>query len=502
VLLALCLGAAGPGCGEPEEIPAEEAIRIRAIFERGLSSPDPYVRAETVRAIGQIGSPRLTDLLKGALSDDSRLVRLGATVELARLDPKAARSRMIDFVTDADPPVQLAALSELLRALPEGEQRDEVVRLGLQSTHDAVRHRAFDLGMAPRYRAALAAEDDSLKRDLKDEISRLVDHPDPLLAGSALSLLVETGFVERGQPLLDGARRGDLRAIRALGRAAIPGGLEAITVASASADKQVVIEAAVARVGLGDEAALDTVRQMLGAADPALTRRALMALGRSESSDGLRIIRPYRDDSRAEVRQATYRAMGLHKGARGDDFLRGLRDPDEAVVFAAMAGLCRSNPTWLSRALAEFVEGLDDPKSEGRRAAERQARAVLEGLISTLEELRLDGEEALIKAIDQQAATLDPSLLRFVAAQAPDTRVAAAELLFRGGDPRANFGRMKSPSPEVRFAYIDAMAWHPPADAPLVHLDLFHEVEGEMTVMDVVAGAGVWNAYRTRANTP
>lgn len=470
-------------CSAPAELPPEEAERLRGLFQGGLESPDAYVRAETVRAMGLVRSPQLLDLLGQAGGDESRMVRLGSALGVAAVEPEASQSALLDLLSDGDPRLRRVTGEEALALLPPGEARDAVIAAGLKSSEPALRLRVVRYGLGPQ----LKSEEEGRRRDAQAALSRAVEDSDPAVAGAALRLLVqEGGQPERLTPILERARARDLGALQTLQHARLDGSREALE-AVRSGQGEAALEAWIGLAALGDEAAVDPLRDALGPASAALKRRILLGLGYGGSAAGLRVMRPLRDDAQEEVRCAVYEGLGFHKKAGEDDFLRGLRDPAPAVGVAAALGLVRSNPEALDRVFKIVL-----------REEEHRQRA-MEVLISALERLRLDGEEALLGKVASELEALEGELRPLSADKAPDTRSAAAELLFWGGDPMARLGAIPEPTSEVRYAWASALAARPLEGRALEAVEPLQQVQGEVQVLEIMAGAGIWSAYRRAA---
>ncbi len=474
-------------CSAPAELPPEEAERLRGLFQGGLESPDAYVRAETVRAMGLVRSPQLLDLLKQAGSDESRMVRLGSALGVAAVEPEASQSALLDLLSDGDPRLRRVTGEEALALLPPGETRDAVIAAGLKSSEPALRLRVVRYGLGPQ----LKSEEEGKRRDAQAALSRAVEDSDPAVAGAALRLLaLEGGQPERLTPILERARARDLGALQTLQHARLDASRETLEAVRSGPQGEAAVEAWIGLAALGDEAAVDPLRDALGPASAALKRRILLGLGHGGSAAGLRVMRPLRDDAQEEVRCAVYEALGAHKTAGEDDFLRGLRDPAPAVGVAAALGLVRSNPEALDRTFKIIL-----------REEEHRQRA-MEVLISALERLRLDGEEALLVKVAAELETLEGELRPLSADKAPDTRSAAAELLFLGGDPMARLRAIPEPTSEVRYAWASALAARPLEGGPLEAVEPLQQVQGEVQVLEIMAGAGIWSAYRRAAQPP
>ena len=483
------------GCGDDGTIPAAEAERIRAQLTEALQNSDPYVRAEAVRAMGIIGSPALSDLLTQASHDKDPMVKAGAVIYLAQVQPDDSQSLLTDVVTTASPEVSRAVLRSALLHMPLGDARSEVLEIALRSEDAETRDIAMRVGLAGDI--AQNKDPQRLNRTIIPHLSRLVGHEDPLIAGLALRAMEKLGRSDRAEPLFTdaaeatGARQ--LRALHVLAEAALPKYAKRLKALSVSGDAATGA-LAVARVASGDEATLDGVRDALAGATPEATRRALRALSHCESEDAYRMIRTYREDSDPTVRATAFRQMAAHPAVEGRDFKRGMRDDSSAVVLATLQGTAAAAP----RYLGSFIQNALGSKSK--------RLTTLTALLSVFERMRAEGDvsgqEALMEEL--RAESTEEKLVAMLTDEEPPLRAAAAELIFIASpNPLARYEAMSEPRPEVTWALLNALAQHPPRDAPLRHLELFkqHRERGNVA-QALVCSAGVWRGYVAASQEP
>ncbi len=475
------------GCGEDQEIPKEEALRIEGVFRAGLRSPEPYMRAETVRAIGVTGSPKLSGLLVEALADETPLVRGSAALRLSRYDLDRAQSHIVGVLTGEDEWARRIVVREVLRGQGGDKLHDAVVSIALRSEDPVVRQRALEYGLI----AQLNLEPDATRRDreLIPKLSEVVNDPDPVIAGLALSALHQQGHKARFQALLRETTTGSIkdqkRALRVLSEAHLPGTHEHLKELEGLGEGKRRKEVLVGLTSLGEKAWMDELREELSGADAATTSHIIRALGRNDSHQALRIIRPYREDSRKEVRVWVYRSLGGNPNADASDFKRGLQDEDPEVAIEALRGLLKVAPTFTPTVARELLKD------------EVQRTRILQVLISALHAVEVDGHVEELDRLESQLQGLEEDLLGMLGDPAPFVRASAAELIFKRRDPMVLYETLKEPRVEVTYALLDALAKSPPAQAPLSHLAFFKRFDdAELESLRIISAAGIWNAYR------
>ncbi|MCE5266693.1 MAG: HEAT repeat domain-containing protein [Planctomycetaceae bacterium] len=138
-LRKLCAGASNHGPAEKLTISEELAVSMR-------DEKDPLIRVEIIRTLGYYPSPSADAILKAALSDTDREVRVASCEAWGRRTDNGAVALLVETLKgDVDSDVRLAAA----RALGETRNAAAVPALG-----EAV----SDSDPAMQYRAVLALE--------------------------------------------------------------------------------------------------------------------------------------------------------------------------------------------------------------------------------------------------------------------------------------------------------------------------------------------------------
>mgnify|MGYP002632857778 CR=1 FL=1 len=492
--VALCVAGvlAGAACSDDGTIPKEEDRAIRATFQQGLASPDPWVRAETVRAVELADSTDLAALLAPSVVDPSPLVRGAALIALSRSDVGGALGPSLEALGGDDQRLRRTLFAELLAAAPPGKLRDDLIHHGMTNADAEVRYRAMEYGIIPRVRAT--TDEAVLRRTLYPELSALVDDDDPEIAGLALRFLEERNRLDRATPLLETARSGTVKgrrwALKVIAATGAKRHLPAVRqIHDAAQPGSIRDEALLARLSLGDPTAVDGARVLLEGASEELVRRTVTALGNVEEQSSVRILRALRRDGRASVRSASFQALALTGRSDHKDFVRGLEDEEPDVRSMALRSVIRTHPTYL-RAVLE--KGLSTSGHPDR---------VVRGLLTVLHEIEVDGDADELDRLETQLTSLDDKLLPLMVHPNPAVRGGAAEILFRRDDPIAVFRSIGEPAVEVRYALLEALVKRPPGGGTLEQeLEWFAPYRNhELIAVRVLAAAGVWRAYSRAA---
>jgi hypothetical protein len=479
-LFAVLLGA----CGS-DGIPAEDAAIITELVKTGLADSDPFVRAETLSAIGVSRAPELYPMLVASLADDDPMVRSVALVEAARVDPVKAKTDIVPHFRDAKPKEQRFLARHLLAVLPHGDVEDAVIKLALQSDDALVRRYGFVYGIEPRFR------DTSIgKREQLGQVSRLVDGEDNELAGRAMRLLAQNKNPQRVEAevqKLTSAKEEHAR-MKSLHRLVFAGVKEtedALKIIAESSPPLTKAEAYLALVSTGDSEAVSHVRDMIGTGSADEKVRILGLLPRARGSQSLELMRPYRGDARIEVRTAVQAAMAAHPMASAEDFRRGVNETELEVSSAALLAIHRSQPDKLAE---EFVRALK------RKHADPVALTAALG--SARYELWLCSEPESLAKLDATIASLRGKILPIALGPDVQGRVAAAELVFVGGDPLEIVQNIDTMNNQLRYAFVRAVAESVHPEDPLRDEELFRgEQQAFLFATKAMAGAGLWRGY-------
>jgi HEAT repeat protein len=478
-----CLCAA---CGEPHEIPTEDAARVKALFLEGLGSSEPAVRLETVRALGLTGSVELRELLRVASKDPDVAVRHSAAA-LLFAQTGECKPMLVAALTGEDERLRRAAARELIRPDMDPARLQEFVTLALRSRDPVVLERAVRVGVLPRVQGQ-----GQLDREAMTLLLRLVEEGDVVTAGVALQTLKRAGRDDLVADLLQQARKGPSveerrRAIQVLTEVGEPTLKPALDELVQGPEGKLRQDAALGLASLGELGRLDEVRTLLKGADEETTTRALRHLAANPSRDIYLLLKTSREDSRPGVRAASYAALARHPEAKPADFRRGLTDPDPSVPPVALRALLTSRPGALAETLSALMK---DPNEVERGAV---------GLLSALDSLKRDQEAEHLKALRGQLLRLTPDLVLLLKSPSSPVRAAAAELLFERPDPLGFFEGIESRSPEIVYAVVDRLAQEPNQD-PLGPRGWLVEQQGHpLVLVRILSGAALWRAYLVAA---
>jgi HEAT repeat protein len=290
LLVAALLGGA---C----ELEREQALRA-------LASPDPGVRVEALRRLGESRDPSVADHVAPLLKDPSARVRRHAVAALGAAGARRHVHLLVERVHDADLEVRLAAVRVL------GDTKAPRARAALLPA-------LLDPSMVVRRAAVSALEATGMSRaeqvrelakeELADQIARLRRADDQNRA-TAARLVGLSGRVEGVAPLLpllrDRAPLVVTEAALALGRV---GGAEAraallrLVRSKEAVDRQ----AAAAGLGaLGGPEAQGALSALLDDPSPAVRRSALAALAGVNGTSSARICAALLDEDRVVAAEA------------------------------------------------------------------------------------------------------------------------------------------------------------------------------------------------------
>lgn len=476
-------------CGDSGRISVAEINRIESVYLEGLSSSSVTMRADTVRAIGLTDSEQWAPMFQKALADKSPMVRGAAAVQLMRMGSEKAQGQIVSVLTGGDERAATVIAHEVFSTRSAKAAPADLLSVALRSDVVEVRRRAMRFGLL-RPLGLLKGGDKRAASALLARLANLSEDPDPRVAGTALAALVRADRTDLLKEMVRDAGNADdiddrRRAIRVLAVARLPKTRRALKGMSEAGPDELRREALIALMAQGREVDLDPVRKMLSGADEDTTIHIITALGFSGLTDALRIMRPYREDSRAAVRMATYESMGRHDGAEAVDFKRGLTDEDAGAAIAAVTGMVRADPNSVALSVRA---ALKNPARAGR---------VLQVLISAALHFELDGEMKLLSRLETQLRNVEETLKPLLQSESEVARAAAAELIFRRPDPMGLYKTLKEPSVEVTYALLDSLARSPGAEAPLAHLAFFESFnDAPMLSLRIISATGIWNAYR------
>ncbi|WP_437625224.1 HEAT repeat domain-containing protein [Sorangium sp. So ce1151] len=511
---------------------------------RVLGDPDPHVRLAAAAAMGAAGLPDAVSPLLGHLDDTAPEVRAEVARALGRIGDARAVVPLIGKVQDSVPEVRRAtsralgelgdarAVSALILALQDASQDvrvEAVTALGRLRSDEATSAIADLVAASPGAGGAFAgarpADSSASSNDVREAALRALGR-----VGSDAAVKVLLAALAKDDPA---APRSAVRdALVSAGKAVIPALIAALSAApsgNTAAGAALVLGELKAREGLpalvrgmqrgvvplrhglralgalGDPAALPSVLELLGDADPSVRREAIRT--------ATALLDPARPDGRAvdparallvdpatppDEKLSLVQLLGRTGSPRAQAVLLPLAKARSAPLRLAVIealGAARAAGKLGAAVDAALLEALDDESADvrlraavslSRVAGPGSARALLERLTVAAEQDRgalgiaLSG--ALSRAGDGRGATdasdaKDPSgpdLVRDVAAavaSAPDAaRDALLEGLGRmpGQAAGAALARMAATAPiDDRRKIAEALAGHPEAAAAL-----------------------------------
>ncbi|XYI00635.1 HEAT repeat domain-containing protein [Sorangium sp. So ce1128] len=514
---------------------------------RVLGDPDPHVRLAAAAAMGAAGLPDAVSPLLGHLDDTAPEVRAEVARALGRIGDARAVVPLIGKVQDSVPEVRRAtsralgelgdarAVSALILALQDASQDvrvEAVTALGRLRSDEATSAIA-DLvaaspGSAGAFAGARPADSSASSNDVREAALRALGR-----IGSDAAVKVLLAALAKDDPAAPrSAVRDALVSAGKLAATVVPALIAALAAApsgNTAAGAALVLGELKAREGLpalvrgmqrgvvplrhglralgtlGDPAALPSVLELLGDADPSVRREAIRT--------ATALLDPARPDGRAvdparallvdpatppDEKLALIQLLGRTGSPRAQAVLLPLATARSAPLRLAVIealGAARAAGKLGAAVDAALLEALDDESADvrlraavslSRVAGPGSARALLQRLTVAAEQDRgalgiaLSG--ALSRAGDGKGATdannakdpSDPDLVRDVAAavaSAPDAaRDALLEGLGRmpGQAAGAALARMAATAPiDDRRKIAEALAGHPEASAAL-----------------------------------
>ncbi|WP_437758114.1 HEAT repeat domain-containing protein [Sorangium sp. So ce1389] len=451
----------------------------------------PEVRRATSRALGELGDARAVSALILALQDASQDVRVEAVTALGRLRSDEATSAIADLVA-ASPGAAgaFAGARPADSSASSNDVREAALRaLGRIGSDAAVKvllaALAKDDPAAPRsaVRDALVSAGKQAATIIPALIAALSAAPSGNTAAGAALVLGELKAREGLPALVRGMQRGvvplrhGLRALGALGDpAALPSVLELLGDADPSVRREAIRTAtALLDPARPDGRAVDPARALL--VDPATPPDEKLALvqllGRTGSPRAQAVLLPLAKARSASLRLAVIEALGAARaagklGAAVDAaLLEALDDESADVRLRAAISLSRVAGPGSARALLQRLTV----------AAEQDRGALgiaLSGALSRAGEGKGATDAKDAKDANSAKDPSDPDLVRDVAAavaSAPDAaRDALLEGLGRmpGQAAGAALARMAATAPiDDRRKISEALAGHPEAAAAL-----------------------------------
>ncbi len=394
-----------------------------------LRDRDAAVRREAAIALGRIGDPATAAALLDALDEGDAFVAWSVRAALRRIgrwdekgltqaltDPRPrVRDNALLAVEDVYDPAVVRVLARVARSAPEGDRRQEVVRVlaGLYRRYPPWDGNWFGTNpLAGRFPEKTQPWDAAAMAQVTGTLAAVLrDDSDAQVRREAIAGLAADGVV--GLPALRGQLSRESNADNRRALAVALGRLQDREAAPLLADlltdgrqPLAVRQAAAESLGaLGTAPALAHLRALLGAkAEGALRAQALVALGRAGAIDGATLA-PFLGHPSATLRVAALEALQA-RGSAEPELARAvlplLNDKAPAVRDAAVAAagalnlraaiprlvaLAADEPTRAQalaalarlpdpRGLDAYLAGLTDRNPDLRRACQRALLAV------------------------------------------------------------------------------------------------------------------------------
>ncbi|RVU46862.1 HEAT repeat domain-containing protein [Lujinxingia sediminis] len=485
----------------PESLREGEKETIDAILRSGLEmGDDPFVRAETLRALELIDDARVVELAEPLLDDSSPMVRVAALRLMILHDhPRARQEAMASYNRADDAEKRLIVATAL--ELGSDTLRRTMIGRALRAEDPRQRRMAFEAGPYATVEALQQAGDETtLRRTALPELGGFVEDPDPDIAAMALARLTEAGqpdrahaFIERfadaKQPLearLD-AGRILVRSRSQMARETFAELLERAGVYDAETlglpqrriDPQLVRVAALGLTALGDETYVANAQEYLRGAEVEPTIEVLSALATNPSDDAAVSLRIAMRDAREPVRRAAINLYAARDDAQPDALISAMRIDD-----------FESRKLIAGQLVERFAQAWQETLS-ARLQNEEQAAETLRTLQMVL---RTENELELI------VAPLTPRLEALAASSNAEVAALAAYLLLRvDADGELPEAIRASTDPQTRQAYLEYLAT---SETPARYLDeLRANLFEDLFVLRLFAAAGMWRAFPDQART-
>lgn len=414
----------GAGCNQADEALAARRAEVLATIDQGLSQQDAAVRAETLRLVGKVGDPALTDRLIVGLEDPDPGPQAAATEALLRMGRTEAES---------------AALAHLVAA-PK-DQRKQTLAIAMTSTREPFREEAVARALGDAERdlriAAIAQARMHRVKVSEQALLKLSADADPGVADAAMQLLGER-FPEAASRALMARLRSDdaeqhtqgLRLAVYAPSASLWPLLRSYAAFGTELEQNDALRALAA---LGDETVHDRIRSLTLAAAPDEAARTLRAASRMQSEDVAAQRSLFRRSEHLDLRRAAFDAMTTAQ-APVADWAVYLDDPEVTLVQAAI----------------RRMQALDRPAT---------AQAVTRALATTAQPERLlrgillASETDAVVALVQAAA---PRLEQLLASENAAISELAARLLLKDPSRRSLQAKLvESKQPALAYALLD-----------------------------------------------
>ncbi|TKD06376.1 HEAT repeat domain-containing protein [Polyangium fumosum] len=245
------------------------APRVVACLVDALGDADAWVRYFACKSLGRLGDEASAPRIAARLDDEAGHVRVGAVEALAHLRGEVAVAALQKAAEERDPDVQRAAL----------------IGLGLTGRPELIPHLLAGLASpdAATRIVAVSAIAGLPSPEVLPALVRAAGDNDESVAATAMGILAQRPGVEATRALvgLHAANPGTTRAFTALS-APLPGRIEGLLEALATADDELSAQLASALARMRRESANEALLAALGLPNPAARKAAattLAALG-------------------------------------------------------------------------------------------------------------------------------------------------------------------------------------------------------------------------------
>ncbi len=443
-------------CGndEPDLSPHDRAV---ATVTDALASDHEWLRAETVRLIGELGTADFTGELQAALHDPSPLVQTAAVEVLLRRDLRSAEeSAMAQLVSG--PPAQRARLLELVVHTGRAEFRTDVLLRALRDTDRSVQIAALRHAIATNTHFGI------------DEFQRLMNDEDATVSAEAFLALMHFERLAALDLVLtmlrsstQAERDRGLRFARHLNSANLWPMMRALATQTENPETR---QLALMVLGhLGDQTVEEDLRVLVLSARDHVAADALRAISHIDTPRARDQPLIHRRDSRPAVREAALEALTAQRRP-ADDFGEFLHDQRADIADGALLHMQQSDPERAAALYAHTLRETDDPA------------AVLYALyrVSLANDIRrfLDASSTQLQAV--------------LAESDMNTAGLAARLLLTATPPSELEERIRNAdSPDALYALIEATYG---ADGDFS--DLYTEaLDNDLVAIQVAAALGV-----------
>jgi HEAT repeat protein len=353
LVLAALLSHGVAGCRSSDaDVEQPSGVDVAApVLDAAMANPEPWVRAETARLLGETGDPSVSARLQDALRDPSPLVQnasIAAMVMIGDADAATtALSRLVAGTRD-----QKLQLLGLLLDNENEPVRDEALRRALRDADVVVREHALDLAIERSVPLESA------------EVDRLIESEESIIVTVAFRLLVARDPARATRLVLTRMRDAEPR-VRASGLAlarhlALPELWPTLRSWSRGDDMDARTAALLALGRLGDPEAEEGLRNIVlsGTADEAAA--ALDAIAWIDSPQAREQAGRLRNDSRTTVRHAALEVMQRLEYPV-DAFAPFLEDEDPDIGRIALVEVQSRDAEWAAALLDSTLRDSAEP---------------------------------------------------------------------------------------------------------------------------------------------